>query len=118
AIYSGLALVLPLALPLAALGGAVLAVIIVQAMAGIGRGTLTIILAGVAVSSFAGAMISLALNLSPNPFAAMEIMFWMMGSLADRSMDHVALAVPFMLAGWLMLAFAGRPLDALTLGSD
>ena len=75
-------------------------------------GTLTIILAGVAVSSFAGAMTSLALNLSPNPFAAMEIMFWMLGSLTDRSMLHVWLAGPFMVLGWVMLAALARPLDA------
>ena len=117
-IYSGLSAVFPLALPLAALAAAVLAVLIVQAMAGMRGGTLAIILAGVAISSFAGAMTSLALNLSANPFASLEIMFWMLGSLTDRSMVHVWLAAPFMLAGWAMLAGLARALDALTLGSD
>jgi iron complex transport system permease protein len=56
--------------------------------------------------------------LSPNPFAALEIMFWMLGSLTDRSMTHVWLAAPFMLVGWAMLASLGRSLDALTLGGD
>ena len=118
AFYTGLSAAFPLGLPLAALVGALVAVILVQAMAGIAGGTLTIILAGVAVSSFASAMTSLILNLSPNPFAALEIVFWMLGSLADRSMVHVWLAAPFMLAGWAMLAVLGRSLDALTLGSD
>ncbi|MEI5679853.1 MULTISPECIES: FecCD family ABC transporter permease [unclassified Mesorhizobium] len=118
AIYTGFSAVFPLGLPLAALAGAVLAVVIVQAMAGMKGGALTIILAGVAVSSFAGAMTSLALNLSPNPFAALEIMFWMLGSLTDRSMTHVWLAAPFMVIGWLMLASLGRVLDTLTLGND
>ena len=118
AIYSGLTLVFPLALPIAALVAALLAVFVVQALAGIRGGTLTIILAGVAVSSFAGAMTSLALNLSPNPFAALEIMFWMLGSLTDRSMTQVWLAAPFMVAGWLMLGLLARALDALTLGAD
>lgn len=118
AIYTGFSALFPLGLPLAALGGAVLAVFVVQAMAGLRGGTLTIILSGVAVSAFAGAMTSLALNLSPNPFAALEIMFWMLGSLTDRSMTHVWLAAPFMLVGWAMLASLGRALDALTLGSD
>jgi len=118
AIYTGLTAVFPLALPLAALAAAFLAVVVVQALAGMRGGTLTIILAGVAVSSFAGAMTSLALNLSPNPFAAMEIMFWMLGSLTDRSMLHVWLAGPFMVLGWVMLAALARPLDALTLGGD
>ncbi|RJG46900.1 iron ABC transporter permease [Mesorhizobium sp. DCY119] len=118
AIYTGFSAVFPLGLPLAALAGAVLAVLVVQAMAGMKGGALTIILAGVAVSSFAGAMTSLALNLSPNPFAALEIMFWMLGSLTDRSMTHVWLAAPFMIVGWVMLASLGRALDTLTLGND
>ncbi|MCX8999552.1 iron ABC transporter permease [Rhizobiaceae bacterium BDR2-2] len=117
AIYTGLAAAFPLGLPLAALAGGLAAVFIVQALAGSG-GVLTVILAGVAVSSFAAAMTSLALNLSPNPFAALEIMFWMLGSLTDRSMTHVWLAAPFILAGWIMLFSLGRALDALTLGAD
>ncbi len=118
AIYTGLSLVFPLALPLMALAGAVIAVFIVQMLAGKGAGVLTIILAGVAVSSLAGAMTSLALNLSPNPFAAMEVVYWMLGSLTDRSMLHVQLAAPFILIGWVLLFSLGRSLDALTLGSD
>ena len=118
AIYTGLSAVFPLALPLAALAASVIAVVVVQAMAGRRGSVLTLILAGVAVSSFAGAMTSLALNLSPNPFAALEIMFWMLGSLTDRSMTHVWLALPFMLAGWTALLTLGRALDALTLGGD
>lgn len=118
AIYTGLTALLPAALPLAALAGAFVSVIVVQALAGMRGGALTIILAGVAVSSFAGAMTSLALNLSPNPFAALEIMFWMLGSLTDRSILHVWLAAPFMIIGWVLLGFLGRALDALTLGAD
>jgi iron complex transport system permease protein len=118
AIYTGLSAAFALALPLAALAGAVLAVVIVQAMAGTRGNSLLIILAGIAVTSFAGAMTSLALNLSPNPFAALEIMFWMLGSLTDRSITHVWLAGPFMILGWAMLGSLGRSLDALTLGSE
>lgn len=118
AIYTGLSAAFPLALPAMALAGAALAVVIVQAMAGGRGGALTLILAGVALTSFAGAMTSLALNLSPNPFAALEIVFWMLGSLADRSMLHVQIAAPFIVAGCLMLGSLGRGLDALSLGED
>ena len=120
AIFTGLSALFPLALPLMALAGAVLAVIAVTAIAGGTRAgaTLTLILAGVAISSIAGALTSLVLNLSPNPFAANEIVFWMLGSLADRSWLHVELAAPFIVAGWVMLAGLGRALDALTLGAD
>ncbi|QGA56199.1 iron ABC transporter permease [Brucella sp. 2280] len=118
AIYSGLSLLFPLALPLLALAGAFVSVFLVKLLAGRNAGTLAVILAGVAVTSLAGALTALALNLSPNPFAAMEIVFWMLGSLADRSMTHVALVIPFILIGWLMLLSLGRSLDSLTLGSD
>lgn len=118
AIYTGISAVFPLALPIFALLSSVVAVVVVLALAGGNPGTLTIILAGVAVSSFAGAMTSLALNLSPNPFASLEIMFWMLGSLTDRSMTHVWLAAPFMVMGWVMLGVLGRAIDALTLGAD
>lgn len=116
AIYTGLSAVFILALPLLAFAGAVIAVLLVRLLAGSGAATITLILAGVAVTSFAGAMTALALNLSPNPFSALEIVFWMLGSLKDRSMTHVWLALPFILAGWLMLFQVGRALDALTLG--
>ncbi|QIG47072.1 iron ABC transporter permease [Nordella sp. HKS 07] len=118
AIYTGLSAIFPLALPLTALAAAVLAMFVVQLLAGLRGSVLTIILAGVAVSSFAGAMTSLVLNLSPNPFAALEIVFWMLGSLTDRSMLQVWIALPFMLLGWICLAMLGRALDALTLGAD
>lgn len=115
ALYTGLAALFPLALPLAGLAGALAGTVAVAALAGAG-GALTLILAGVAISSLAGALIALALNLAPNPFAASEIVFWMLGSLADRSWDHVRLAAPFMVAGWLLLGSLGRSLDLLTLG--
>ncbi|AXI54460.1 putative siderophore transport system permease protein YfiZ (plasmid) [Pseudoseohaeicola sp. NH-UV-7] len=118
AIQSGAALAFALALPLAALSMAMLAVGLILALAGPRGSSITLILAGIAISALASALTSLVLNLSPNPFAAAEIVFWMLGSLADRSFDHVWLALPFMAAGWLLLISLGRGLDALTLGED
>ncbi|MGE0767776.1 MAG: FecCD family ABC transporter permease [Hyphomicrobiaceae bacterium] len=118
AVYFGAATLAPLTLPLSAIAGAAVAAFIVRILAGRDAGTLTLILAGVAVSSLAGAMTTLALNLAPSPFAALEIVFWMLGSLNDRSMVHVWLALPFMAVGWIMLLMSARALDALTLGAD
>ena len=118
AIQTGLSAAFALALPLSALAAAVVAVLILIVLAGPRAETLTLILAGVALSAVAGALTQLVLNLSPNPFAASEIVFWMMGSLADRSMLHVWLALPFMALGVVLLAGVGRGLDALTLGED
>ena len=116
--YTGMAAWFSLALPLGGMAGAVAGVLLVQALAGRGGSALTLILAGIAVSAFAGALTSLVLNFAPNPFAALEIVFWLMGSLADRSMEHVWLAGPFMLAGWIVVLSSGRPLAALTLGEE
>lgn len=118
AIHSGLASAFALALPLGGLAGAVVATLAVMALAGAGSGPIALILAGVAVSSVAGAMTSLALNLSPNPFASVEMLFWMMGSLGDRSLLHVWLAGPMIAAGAALLLATGRALDALSLGED
>ncbi len=118
ALQSGLVAWAALALPLSALTGAGLAVVLILMLAGPGGGATGLILAGVAISAMASAMVSLVLNLSPNPFAASEIVFWLMGSLADRSMQHVWLAGPFLLAGMALLLGLGRGLDALTLGED
>ena len=118
AFYSGASFAAPLALPLAGIAGALVAVVLLYALAGREASTLTLILAGVAINGFAAAATALALNLAPNPFAITEIVFWMMGSLADRSLSHLQLAAPLMIFGWAMLLTSGRALDALTLGED
>ncbi|WP_411839113.1 FecCD family ABC transporter permease [Paracoccus sp. ME4] len=118
AIQTGLAAAVPLALPLSALAGATLSVALVLTLAGPHGGALAVILAGIAISALAGAATALVLNLAPNPFAANEIIFWMMGSLADRSMLHVQIALPVMAAGALILARTGPALRALSLGED
>ena len=109
---------LALGVPFAALGGALGGVALILGLAGRRAGGLGLILGGIAVSALAGALTALVLNLSPNPFAAYDIMFWTMGSLADRSWGHVLTAAPLMLAGWLALARTGRDLDALSLGEE
>lgn len=118
ALQTGLAAAFALALPITALSFAALAVGLILLLAGPRGSSLTLILAGIAVSAFAAALTSLTLNLSPNPYAASEIMFWMMGSVANRAMSHVWLALPIMTLGWIALAGLGRGLDALTLGED
>ncbi len=107
-----------LALPLGGIAGAAVATGLVFWIGGKGASTTALILAGVALSSLAGALTALALNLSPNPYAALEIIFWLMGSLNDRSLHHVYLAVPLMAVGWVLIARSAAALDALALGED
>lgn len=118
AIHTGIFAAFALALPLMALCGAAVSVGLILLLAGPRGRALSLILAGIAISALMGAFTALALNLSPSPYAATEIVFWMMGSLADRSMQHVWLALPFLALGAGLLLTTGRGLDALTLGED
>jgi iron complex transport system permease protein len=117
-LYSGAANVLSFALPAAAMAGALGSILLVVLVAGRSATTLTLILAGLAVSSLAGAATSLAINLSPNPFAVTEIVFWLMGSFEDRTLQHVVLSLPFILVGAALVLACGPGYRALTLGED
>ncbi len=116
AIYFGLAAVFPLALPLLGMAGALTVVAIIYVLAGRDASVLTLILAGLALNSFAGSLTALALNMAPSPRAALEIAFWLLGSLSDRSLDHLYLAAPFIVLGSVLIFANGRALDALSLG--
>ncbi len=123
-LYSGLAAWHPLLLPVAGIAGALVgsALIVVLAAGRVGSAGesdgLTVILGGIAVSSLATALTALALSLAPSPYAALEIAFWLLGSLANRHQDHVWLLLPFVAVGCLLLWTGRRYLDALSLGGD
>jgi iron complex transport system permease protein len=104
------------ALPVAAMTGAAGGMLLLALLARAARSAVTFILAGVVVGSLAGALTSLAISLAPSPFAATEIVTWLMGALTDRSRDDVLLALPFVLTGGALLLTTGPALDALTLG--
>ena len=116
--YSGLTSEVTMGLPLGGMLGALVAVWLLYRLSDRSSSTLSLILAGVAINALAGALTSLALNLSSNPFAAYEIVFWLMGSFADRSMDHVWLSVGPVLIGWLLLLRSSKGLTALSLGEE
>jgi len=118
ALYFGIAELHPALLPLLAIAMATVALILLFGLSGQSESALTLILAGIAIATLAGAGISLALNLSPNPFAAMEIMNWLLGSLENRSSQHVWIALPCVVVGGALLLWDARALDALTLGED
>ncbi|HEV7600767.1 MAG TPA: iron ABC transporter permease [Bradyrhizobium sp.] len=114
----GLADVRSWALPGAAVAAAFASVFVLLAIAGRNAGLLILILAGLAISSLAGAMTALVMNLSSNPFVVLEIAFWLLGSLEDRSFRHVALALPFIAAGAIILMSQRNAFRALSLGEE
>ncbi len=118
AYYWGVSALFAPALPLAGLAGAGVGCAFLLMFAGRAASGPSLILAGIALSAATAAMLALALTLAPNPFALAEITFWLMGGLEDRTLSHVALALPPIALGCLVLLRLGRGLDALALGED
>jgi iron complex transport system permease protein len=82
------------------------------------RGPASLALIGVGLSSFAGGLIALALNLAPNPGALADLVNWTLGSVEGRSLEHVFLAGALLVVGGALILFAARGLQALTLGEE
>ncbi len=116
ALYCGLTALSIWALPVSAMMAALLATLLLYGLTRGGASNLTLILAGIALSSLAGALTSLALNLAPNPASLQDIVLWLLGSIADRSLADVRLVLPFVLLGLGLLLAAAPALTLLSLG--
>lgn len=77
-----------------------------------------LILFGVALSAFGGALTSLVFNFSPSPVTTAEILSWLMGSVQNRGWGDIARQAPAMVGGAVLCAFSARGLLALTLGAE
>ena len=117
-IYYGLVAAGAWAMPVAAIAGALAATALLTAIATRVGSVVALILVGVGLSSFAGAMMALLMNLAPNPFSLADMLNWTLGTVANRSLDDLALAVPFLASGLALLMLARRSLSALTLGEE
>ena len=117
-IYYGLVGVGAFVLPVAAIAGALGATALLTVAAARVGSVVTLILVGVGLSSFAGAMMTLLMNLAPNPFSLADMLDWTLGTVANRSFADLALAAPFLAAGLGLLLAARRGLSALTLGEE
>lgn len=106
------------ALPLASIGGALIGTAIITLAAIRTQSVVTLILIGVGISSFAGALMSLLLNLAPNPFTLSDMIDWTLGSVANRSFEDIGFAAPFLGLGLLILWLSRRGLAVLTLGEE
>lgn len=117
-LYYGLAGASVYVLPVAAIAGALAATALLTAAAVRIGSVVTLILIGVALSSFAAAIMALLMNLAPNPFTLSDMLNWMLGSVANRSFEDIAIAAPFLAVGAALLLSARRSLSALTLGEE
>jgi iron complex transport system permease protein len=114
----GVAAANPFVLPLAAILGAALSTGAISLAARRTRSVVTLILIGVGIASFAGALMSLLLNLAPHPFSLADMIAWSLGSVANRSWRDLAFAAPFMVAGLGILLASRRGLSVLPLGEE
>jgi iron complex transport system permease protein len=117
-LYYGLVAVSAWVLPIAAIVGALAATALLALASIRTRSVVTLILIGVGLSSFAGALMSLLLNLAPNPFSLSDMINWTLGSVANRSFEEIGLTLPFMVLGAGILLFTRRGLSAPTLGEE
>ena len=76
----------------------------------------TVILAGIAVAAFLGAVVALVKAL--NEESVTSIVFWIMGSLQGRGWDSVPLLLATLLPGLLVVLPGWRKLDMLALGDE
>ena len=118
AIFFGFAAVNSFAVPVAAILGAGVATLLLVFAAMRGAGSVTLLLIGIGISSFAGALMSLALNMAPNPYSLADLVNWMMGSVANRSWADILLAAPGWVIGAALIFVAGPGLRALSFGDE
>ncbi len=120
AIATGLTGLFFLALPVFAFVGAMAAAFLVYGIAVVGGhfSMATLLLAGVAVNAFLGAVVSAIILFLPDNEALREILFWLAGGLDSRSWEHVRIAGPLIIGSAVILLLMARDLNLLMLGDD
>jgi len=118
ALYFGLTFLGAFTVPVLAVAGAIAATAVLSVLAAARISAVQLILVGVGLSSFAGALGALAINLAPNRFALSDMVTWMLGSVTNRSLDDLMFVAPFWIAGLGLAALTAPGLRALALGED
>ncbi len=116
--YFGLFPALGTAAPsVAGLIGAAVSLVLMLALAGSARSHM-VIMAGLAISTLCAAALATVLNFAPNPYAMQELVFWLLGSVSERGLEHLWLLLPPLLAGSLLIVSQRRLLSGLSLGDQ
>lgn len=114
-LFSGLG---ALATPIAGLVGAALTLFILMGLSGSMARPAIIIMAGLAISTLASALLAVVLNFAPNPYAMQELVFWLLGSVSNRGMDNLVVLFPAFVIGSTMLLMQRKLLLGLSLGEQ
>jgi iron complex transport system permease protein len=118
AIYFGLSSLAFWVLPAMAIMFAWLSMFLLLVIVGRNNFAIYFILAGVFLATISGALMTLALNFAPDPYAIAEIVNWQIGSFSEVSIREVLLVAPFIVLGLVILARGAKCLDALSLGEE
>ena len=102
---------------LAGLLGAGVALLLMLGLAGSARSSM-VIMAGLAISTLTGAALATVLNFAPNPFAMQELVFWLLGSVSERSLGHLVFLLPALIVGGVLIWGQRHLLVALSLGEQ
>ncbi len=108
------------ATPLAAFGGALAAMALVYRIGVAGGGELDpriLILGGVAVGAFTGALTTAVVSLA-DAVALRNALLWLWGGLSGASWETVAVVAAYLPVPLITLFAAARPLDLLALGEE
>jgi iron complex transport system permease protein len=102
----------------AALAAAVLVGLGLTLLAARFREPETLILFGVALSAFTGALTSLVFNLAASPVTLAEVFAWLLGSVANRDWADIGRQLAPMGVGAALCAYSARGLVMLSLGEE
>ena len=116
--YDFLAVLGAYATLVAGLGGAGLTLLLLFGLSGPVARPAVIIMAGLAISGLASALLALVLNFAPSPYAMQELVFWLLGSVSHQSLQQVVLLTPLVALGALLAFSQRRLLAALSLGEQ
>ena len=106
-----------LGLPLAAVIGATLVLLLVMAVSRCVTSNVSLLIVGMMFGSIAGALVSLMQNFA-NPDALKLFIVWTLGSLSSVGWGDMYMLVPILLLGTLFVLLALKPLNGLLLGED
>lgn len=118
-IVTGVTAKAPWVLSAGAFIGALLAVIFVQIVAGLNGGSgATLLLVGIALNAFLGAVIAATIANAPHSDDAQQAMFWLNGDLTAANWQDIALAVGPITVGTVILMMLIPELNLLLLGEE
>ncbi len=105
-------------IPLFSFLGAIIALGFVYNLSRVGNTVpvVTLLLAGVVISSFLSAVISLLMLLAGEHIRG--IYFWLVGGLSLRNWSHIFMILPYVIAGSAAIMFWSRDLNVILLGEE